>query len=75
MIGTVLDLVLGPLGALVGGLAVVLAAWAKGKRDGRQEAAQKALEDYQETRKRIDEVDIPDDDGVLREWLRERGER
>lgn len=53
----------------------LLAVWGAGKRSARQEAAQKALRGYQETRERIDAVadDLGDDEHVLRGWLRERG--
>lgn len=72
-----IDMLLGPLGAVLAGILAVLAAWAKGKRDGRQRANRKALEDYQDTRRRVDDAanDISDDDGVLRGWLRDRGQR
>lgn len=75
MIGNVLDMLLGPLGALVAGIVALLAAWAKGKRDGRMTAEKRALEEYQRTRRAIDEAadDLPDDPAVLRDWLRERG--
>jgi hypothetical protein len=42
-----------------------------GKRQDRAEE----LNEYVETRKRMDEVDAGDDPAVLREWLRERGKR
>lgn len=72
-----IDMLLGPLGAVLAGVVAVLAAWSKGKRDGRQEANRRALEDYQDTRRRVDDAanDISDDDGVLRGWLRDRGQR
>lgn len=75
MIGTIIDMLLGPLGALVGGLAVVLAAWVKGRRDGRQEAARKALEGNLDTREKVDEVRIDDDVGVLRRKLHDYGRK
>ncbi len=54
--------------------AFVLALWSAWFR-GKQSAQAEELNEYVETRKRIDEVSgdhDPDDD---RDWLRERGER
>ena len=61
--------------ALAGALAGVLALlgiWYAGKREGRQDAAQKASEDYKKTRKAMDNAEKPSDPAAAREWLRER---
>jgi len=65
----------GWLAALAGVLLALLGVYAAGRRDARQRAAQEADEAYRETRRRIDEVDVGDDPAVLRDWLRQRGER
>lgn len=77
MIGAALDLLLGPLGAALGALAAVMAAWLAGKRSARQAAENEALRGYQETRRQMDDAidDLGDDPDVLREWLRERGRK
>lgn len=77
MTGALLDMIWGPLGGLLAALVALLAAWAKGRREGRQAAAREVLNDYRKTRERIDDAasDIPDDPSVLRDWLRERGKQ
>lgn len=75
MIGALLGDLWPFLVGLAGGIAALVGAWAKGKRDGRQEAARKADEAYRETRERIDAVDVGDDPALLRDWLRDRGQR
>jgi hypothetical protein len=49
-------------------IAALLAAWFSGKRS----AGRTDLENYRETRKRMDEADHA---GDAREWLRDRGQR
>lgn len=75
MIGTVLDLLLGPLGGVLAGIVAIAAAWAKGRRDGRQEAARKADAAYRKTRERIDEAERSGGPVSDAEWLRNRGQR
>lgn len=60
---------------LVAGSIAVLAIFAAGKRNARQQAALDAAEAYAKTRKAIDNevAHLGDDPNILREWLRERG--
>lgn len=62
---------------LVAGSIAVLAIFAAGKRNARQQAALDAAEAYAKTRKAIDNevVHLGDDPAILREWLRERGQQ
>ena len=55
-------------------LALGAAYW-RGKSAAGAAAERERLEDYVDTRKRMDEVDAGDDPGVLRDWLRDRGQR
>lgn len=54
-------------------LALGAAYW-RGRSDEGDAAERKGLEGYADTRKRMDAVDPDDDPGVLRDWLRERGQ-
>jgi len=56
----------------VGGLAVAAGIFYAGKRDARQKAKMAALQGYKKTRKGMDDVQIDDDTGVLRDRLRTR---
>ncbi len=51
------------------------AAYWRGRSAAGAAAERERLEDYVDTRKRMDEVDAGDDPGVLRDWLRDRGQR
>ena len=59
---TMLDALLGPLGGLLAGLVAVLGAVMLGRRQGRQDEAQRRAgqdaRDYRETRKEIDNADL-----------------
>ncbi len=55
-------------------LALGAAYW-RGRSAADAAAERERLEDYVDTRKRMDEVDAGDDPGVLRDWLRGRGQR
>ena len=55
-------------------LALGAAYW-RGRSDADAAAERERLEDYVDTRKRMDEVDAGDDPGVSRDWLRDRGQR
>lgn len=55
-------------------LALGAAYW-RGRSAADAAAERERLEDYVDTRKRMDEVDAGDDPGVLRDWLRDRGQR
>ena len=62
---------------LVAGSIAVLAIFAAGKRNARQQAAIDAAEAYAKTRKAIDNevAHLGDDPNVLRSWLHERGQQ
>lgn len=60
------------LGAL---LLAALGVYAAGRRDGQRKADRREDKAYRRTRERVDEVDVGDDPAVLRDWLRQRGER
>jgi hypothetical protein len=62
--------------AAAGAFVVALfAAYLRGRSDKGEAVERERLEDYVETRKRMDEVDTGDDPAVLRDWLRERGKQ
>lgn len=75
MIGTIIEWVAGPLGVAAGAVLAILAAWAKGKRDGRQKAEKQAMRDYIKTREAMDDVETLPDPDLARRWLRERGQK
>ncbi len=56
-------------------LAGALGMYRKGTRSADQRHEARAAKDYAETRERMDEVSISDDDGVADRWLRERAKR
>lgn len=62
---------------LVAGSIAVLAIFAAGKRNARQQSAIDAAEAYAKTRKAIDNevAHLGDDPNILRDWLRERGQQ
>ena len=55
-------------------IVALFAAYWNGRRDGKANAEVRELNEYIETRKRMDQVDSDDADSS-REWLRSRGER
>ena len=62
--------------AAAGAFVVALfAAYLRGRSDKGEALKRERLEDYVETRKRMDEVPTDDDPAVLRDWLRERGKQ
>jgi len=62
--------------AAAGAFVVALfAAYLRGRSDKGEAVERERLEDYVETRKRMDEVHTDDDPTVLRDWLRERGKQ
>ena len=67
-----IKLYLAAAGAFV---VALLAAYLRGRSDKGEAVERERLEDYVETRKRIDEVDTDDDPDVLRDWLRDRGKQ
>lgn len=56
-------------------IVALFAAYLRGRSDKGEAVERERLEDYVETRKRMDEVDTEDDPAVLRDWLRERGKQ
>jgi hypothetical protein len=61
---------------LLGIKAVLLAlAYAKGRADANSKRDSESLEDYHDTRKRIDQVARDGDTESQREWLSERGRK
>ena len=59
------------------GLAItaLVAMWLGGKKSAQADAKVQEADGYAETRTRMDEVAVGDDPAVLRDWLRERGQR
>ena len=76
-----MDLIFGGMGKwLAGATARVLAflgIYAKGRKDKRRETALEAAEREAKTMKRMDDAEetTPSDPDILRDWLRERGQR
>lgn len=56
-------------------LVTLLASWFGGRNVAKSDAKVEGLEDYVDTRKRMDEVGRMSDADAAREWLRERGKR
>lgn len=56
-------------------IVALFAAFYRGKAAGKSNAEAEELNEYIETRKRMDKVDGDTRHPDLREWLRERGER
>jgi len=67
-----LKLWLAGIGAVV---IALLSIWFGGKKAGKNAAKAEELNEYIETRKRMDETDVGDDPDMARRWLHERGER
>ena len=62
--------------AAAGAFLVALgAAYWRGRSAAGAAAERERIEGYVETRKRMDKIDTGDDPAVLRDWLRERGQR
>jgi len=62
--------------AAAGAFVVALfAAYLRGRSDKGEAVERERLEEYVETRKRMDDVPIDDDPAALRDWLRERGKQ
>jgi len=55
-------------------LAALVVSWVSGKREAKFEQEQEGLQNYIDTRKRIDEVSEHTSPDAAREWLRKRGE-
>ena len=56
-------------------VAALAASWLGGRKAAKADANAKELKHYVDTRKRMDDIHIDDDPSVLRDWLRERGQR
>lgn len=56
-------------------VAMLAASWFGGKKAAQADAKAEGLEDYVETRQRMDEVGRMSDADAARDWLRERGKR
>lgn len=54
----ILDLILGPLGAALGGLAAIVVAFLAGRSNARQKAAGEAAKGYADERRKIDAIDV-----------------
>lgn len=62
--------------AAAGAFLIALGAvYLRGRSDADAAAERERLDDYVETRKRMDEVGRMSDADAAREWLRERGQR
>lgn len=55
-------------------LAAVIGAFFYGRSAGRDKEKRKLEKDHIDAAKRMGEVTVDGDPGVLRDWLRERGE-
>jgi len=75
VIGLLLGKMKGYLIAVGAALSALLFVYLKGKRDAEQHAHELELNEYVETRRRIDENTIPRDATAAREWLRQRKQR
>ena len=56
-------------------IAALAASWLGGRKSAQTDAKVKGLEDYVDTRKRMDEVGRMSDADAARDWLRERDRR
>ena len=56
-------------------VAALIASWLGGRKAAQTDAKAKELEDYADTRKRMDEVGRMSDADAARDFLRERGKR
>lgn len=66
--------VLNALARLLGRVLPFMAVWVAARRDANQARKIEGLEDYAETRKRVDMADVSGGDAAAdREWLRRRG--
>lgn len=56
-------------------VAALVASWFGGRNSAKTDIKAKELEDYVDTRKKMDDVVVGDDPAAARRWLRERGQR
>jgi len=57
------------------GLMALFGLYQRGRHNGEVKAARKKMQKRADTLERMANVESDDDSGVLREWLRERGQR
>jgi dienelactone hydrolase len=55
-------------------LVAIVAAYFRGRSDAVEAEHERELNEYVETRRRMDETTIPNDAADVREWLRKRGQ-
>jgi hypothetical protein len=55
-------------------LVAIVAAYFRGRSDAAEAEHDRELNEYVETRRRMDETTIPNDASDVREWLRKRGQ-
>ena len=73
--GMIWQALIGVVSKLFLSAAMLAASWFGGRKKAQADAKAEGLEDYVETRQRMDEVGRMSDADVAREWLRERGKR
>lgn len=70
----ILPVILNALARLLARVLPFAAVWLAARRDANQSRKIEGLEDYAETRARIDVADVSDGDAAAdRDWLRRRG--
>lgn len=57
---------------IIAGAIGVAGAFLWGRANGKAQERQRTLEEYKETRKRMDEANLPDGDTSPSDWLRQR---
>lgn len=55
-------------------LVAIVAVYFRGRSDAVEAEHERELNEYVETRRRMDETTIPNDAADVREWLRKRGQ-
>lgn len=68
-----IDLILGPMGAVLGALLAALGAFFAGSVSANRKHKIRDLHGYKETREALDNVEADDDVDAARERLRRRG--
>lgn len=72
MIGLLLGKFKGYIIAIGAALAALFAIYMRGRADANADAFENELNEYVETRRRIDENTIPNDADAARSWLEQR---
>jgi hypothetical protein len=65
----------GAVSKLLFSVVMLVSSWFGGRKSAQADAKIEGLEDYVETRQRMDEVGRMSDADAARDWLRERGKR